>query len=152
MSDTNKGCDRCGMYDRAEGSTLCVHCAEITSGKNTHTPGPWSDGFAIQSLSTGQPVCRVISTAKWSSKQDALKFGCGGFANQTDEETAQANARLIAAAPAMLEALKEILRQAANCNARQHAGLEVMPEHWAALFDAQSAAYAVVSKAEGRAE
>lgn len=75
--------------------------------KTKHTPGPWTGGFAIISTSTGRPICRIVSTAKWRSKTDAIKYGCTGFSGQTDEKEAVANALLIAAAPDMLKLLQE---------------------------------------------
>lgn len=72
-----------------------------------HTPGPWKGGFAITG-SNGNPVCRVVSTAKWESKTDALKYGCGGFSQKTSNEEATANAKLIAAAPDLFEALLDV--------------------------------------------
>ena len=63
-----------------------------------HTPGPWTmDGLAID----GADGYQVAEASAWDTPYDSLD----GFARSHEE--AEANARLIAAAPAMLEALTE---------------------------------------------
>lgn len=62
-------------------------------GKNHHTPGPWSSGAAI-------PI-----TAKACDKSGFSLV----FVNRDDKSEPEANARLIAAAPELLEALREAL-------------------------------------------
>jgi hypothetical protein len=63
----------------------------------THTPGPWSiiwfGGMQIGHEPTGEAVCTM-----WGSDTDPA-------------DPKHANARLIAAAPELLEALQEIVRK-----------------------------------------
>lgn len=83
--------------------------------KTNHTPGPWKGGFAITGAN-GNPVCRVVSDARWQSKTDKVKYGCGGFSQKTSNEEATQNARLIAAAPELLEALKHLVEMVDECH------------------------------------
>lgn len=63
----------------------------------THTPGPWKvDGYRIHTGDEQYPAYRTIA------KVNVVNFGDFWAV----EETAEANARLIAAAPALLEALE----------------------------------------------
>jgi hypothetical protein len=69
-----------------------------------HTPGPWMAAARPSSV-VGLPV---VATANGRSIASVTFFSLGpDFANH-DRESA-ANARLIAAAPALLEALKAVL-------------------------------------------
>lgn len=54
-----------------------------------HTPGPWKSGGCVVWESDGDLICDLIS-----------------FGSKRDNDTIEANARLIAAAPDMLAALK----------------------------------------------
>lgn len=60
-----------------------------------HTPGPWS--FTVSAESGGNP-------SAWN-----IIAPCGGVVAETGSGTDDANARLIAAAPELLEALVEML-------------------------------------------
>ena len=65
-----------------------------------HTPGPWRPTFGqlvrVFPKGSNSPICGVHIRGKFVGKQ------------KRSHEEADANARLIAAAPDMLEALKEI--------------------------------------------
>ena len=82
------GCDRCGTNDRAPGSVLCVECQPDTAVG--HTPGPW----------TYQPLAGHHDFAVYP--EDVTATSDVALVRDFNE----ANARLIAAAPEMLEALK----------------------------------------------
>lgn len=68
----------------------------METNETKHTPGPWT--------ATGHDggMCVVVES-KWGSVAKALPVGC--------EVQEAANARLIAAAPELLEALEEIAEQ-----------------------------------------
>ena len=93
---------------------------------SNHTPGPWEmrrDGF-VYSVATGERVCSPHSTLPDSRKvSEQLK-------------DLKRNARLIAAAPVMLEALKELM---------EYAG--IIEERCDAV--ATNKARAAIAKAEG---
>lgn len=73
----------------------------VTNSKETWTPGPWflADGiegvWRIESKRGGWSICETAG-------------GCGAN-NLPGEDESDANARLIAAAPALYEALKALL-------------------------------------------
>ena len=92
----------------------------------THTPGPWTltNSREVFSKASGDPIC-VVS---W------------GF-TPLDRQVAKADARLLAAAPELLAALKEIRRIAADIPA-----IERNPR----FADASRDALAAIAKAEGR--
>lgn len=93
---------------------------------NKHTPGPWEmrrDGY-VYSVATGERVCSPHSTLPDSKKvSDQLK-------------NLKQNARLIAAAPDLLEALKRMVLDG-NCSDKNYRAL--------ALEQARTA----IAKAEG---
>ena len=70
---------------------------ERESGTAGHTPGPWWAG-PVGNIE-GQPRTQIMSARGWTADVIA-----------GDNAEAEANARLIAAAPAMLEALREVGR------------------------------------------
>lgn len=78
---------------------------------SNHTPGPWHlDGFNLQAV--------IHCTAERGSPQ--AKHSCGDWETIAKCEgatwqIAQANARLIAAAPEMLEALERNVQSFAEC-------------------------------------
>jgi hypothetical protein len=64
--------------------------------KTKHTPGPWERyGNVIQSDSTGIVVCEIEESGKDDYRPNSIK-------------ESQANARLIAVAPELLEAIKAV--------------------------------------------
>ncbi len=79
-----------------------------------HTPGPWRVG----SSSVGGPT--ITTTDKRSTIADIRTFGgvhCGGPQHpETD-----ANARLIAAAPELLEALQDLVAEFGVCGLTEKA-------------------------------
>lgn len=76
-----------------------------------HTPGPWEyiDGSKTASMQFG-PVCVI----RGSGKQIASFSWQSPSVNFPSKDESQANARLIAAAPELLEALERILEVRVN--------------------------------------
>lgn len=78
--------------------------------KTAHTPGPWKhNGLKEPYFGHNE---HTLAAAVWTA--DGKHFICGTRYNLTtpsapDKETADANARLIAAAPDLLEALEYIV-------------------------------------------
>ena len=91
---------------------------------NTHTPGPWTlgDHHRIESPTPGGGCVLIVSERKISG--------------QTGEQQA-ANARLIAAAPAMLEALHGLKKCAAITAERLD--IDSSAAIWAWISEAQDA-------------
>jgi hypothetical protein len=106
--------------------------ARTMTTQATHTPGPWKEKRKLAIYSADdEPICAV-------------------FPAET-EERSKADARLIAAAPDLLEAL----RRARDSIADMFAGMQFHPDHKdieAPLLVALSNARAAITKAEGRAE
>ena len=71
-----------------------------------HTPGPWSVDAMGNVWSADTKVCEM-------SEHPVIMSGC--YREKTDDEH-RANARLIAAAPEMLEALKMSLKIGDGCS------------------------------------
>lgn len=94
-----------------------------------HTPGPWKP------FGPGIKASMVSSTLK-SGRRVSFRVAC---CKDGDDDTVAANARLIAAAPDMLAALKDLLFNADHGN-----GLEAQHKAWDRARDA-------IAKAEGRA-
>lgn len=72
-----------------------------------HTPGEWvREGLTIYALDESGTNNRFYTQVQggWSWRS----LNCNGGGTRTSEEELEANARLIAAAPEMLEALKEL--------------------------------------------
>ena len=73
---------------------------------STHAPGPWA---IIPRLLPEGDIATVYGTTEgWVS------IHAPGWSNIGDKKVAMANARLIAAAPDLLEALHEVYRQLMN--------------------------------------
>jgi len=107
--------------------------------ESKHTPGPWS--YDIHGVITGgthlaTSVC-VTSQHKWERAE-----GLGTWLEDQHRRElvseCRANARLIAAAPELLEALKMVVRHG---SAVQHSDQ--------LMFEVLSAARAAIAKAEG---
>ena len=64
-----------------------------------HTPGPWINNATWELQNADRHIC--VDDGQWSRVIARVKH--------TDKDDALANARLIAAAPDLLEALKELL-------------------------------------------
>lgn len=110
--------------------------------ESIYTPGPWhycGEGrkdrkpcVCRQVWSTDHPIC-VVESGPWGDSWPAIRVepGIGGKAEafmefseygSIDKEVADANIRLIAAAPEMLEVLKRLLkssRDAEECDVDQ---------------------------------
>jgi hypothetical protein len=108
---------------------------EIVAENVTHTPGPWT--------------CRVGTNGPFVNERDKTiapfyvlnPTNIGTPAIPQDE--ARANARLIASAPDLLAALKELI-------ARAVASSTVMFSSDPRVAEAVDAALAIIAKAEGR--
>ena len=107
----------------------------------THTRGPWHTG---QGNGEGSIFCESGRT-RLESGGTTLYPVCD-ISRGWDEGEDEANARLIAAAPDLLEALRGLLRETRqsvpNINVKKHFSLMVQME------EAKSA----IAKAEGRAQ
>jgi len=70
-----------------------------------HTPGPWTN----QVVNTVSGVCFKVGPFPW--KEGELNHACiyADYPNKSGYEQCAANARLIAAAPDLLEALQAML-------------------------------------------
>ena len=64
-----------------------------------HTPGPWEIGGSFESTEVFAPAASRVSVARCGAEEAR-----GGGSYRVSTEEAQANARLIAAAPDLLEA------------------------------------------------
>lgn len=96
-----------------------------------HTPGTWSDYYA--------KLAPVGSVAVWSDQGGMVRrVALCGTHEGIDLDEAEANARLIAAAPDLLEALKELVAYATD-------GLGSLSDDWNVVKDARAA----IAKAEG---
>ena len=70
-----------------------------------HTPGPWITskfGFQVLTGDSWSVICELKPNPKWED-------GRGVYKQENAWENQEANARLIAAAPELLAALKEII-------------------------------------------
>lgn len=70
----------------------------------THTPGPW---IAVESLAIRTTNGSTLAQVRWDDFWDGDDIAARP---RRDDEQAKANARLIAAAPELLEALEGVLR------------------------------------------
>lgn len=108
------------------------------TGTEGHTPGPW----VVLSCEGTSPIYRgIICTVEQSERLTAVAAGDGRTAFP-DEWSA--NARLIAAAPDLLEALKALRLQALQSNVNSAAN------EWGR--EALEMANDAISRAEGRTE
>jgi hypothetical protein len=95
----------------------------------THTPGPWSVSIEPDKYDTGRDEIRVLAEEDRNHPQGPLTVS---RINQHLAGESVANARLIAAAPDLLEALRGLIDQL------EAAGIHIPGE--------------AIAKAEGRAE
>lgn len=99
--------------------------------KHAHTPGPWNLSKCGRGTGLNYTEFRVKADLSWRKH------------NSTEETVAKAwnesNARLIAAAPEMLEALERLVNLVERCP------LELPPEDWTNLGHAKR----VLAKARG---
>jgi hypothetical protein len=99
-----------------------------------HTPGPWVANSAADVVLADDPA----SVIAWCSSPDSLDDG---------DAPSMANARLIAAAPELLHALKAALAFI-SASVADPDTTDEMAEAWIALLDAQP--NAALAKAEGK--
>jgi hypothetical protein len=103
-----------------------------------HTPGPWGVGSAPRSAHTNKDKCLYIHGA------DPYAMVCELGSEKHPEH--QANARLIAAAPDLLAALRDVLRYCVTSSGLPDLGKGRTPEQQAAMNQARAA----IEKAEGQ--
>lgn len=80
--------------------------------KAAHTPGPWVSstfGFQVLTGDSWSTICVLKGSAGW-------KDGRGAYEQEYEWQNQEANARLIAAAPDLLDALNEILAYSGGAN------------------------------------
>jgi len=100
--------------------------------KSKHTPGPWEyrpnkyDDWGVVRSADGLPVAQAC-VGRWYKDFDAHRV------NKTDP--GEANARLIAAAPDLLDALEMLISNHDNCG--QPRMLNVIPAARAAIAKAK---------------
>lgn len=77
-----------------------------TETKASHTPGPWT----METVRTSAGVCFKVGPFPW--KEGKLNHACiyADYPSSREHAECEANARLIAAAPDLLEALLEFQR------------------------------------------
>lgn len=103
-----------------------------------HTPGPWAWGNYCEEVSPGaQDCCELVAYGPPDINDSRPIFDILHLAD--DCSISEANARLIAAAPEMLEALRDALR----CCYEADIGGERDPDSW------MGKAAAAIAKAEG---
>jgi hypothetical protein len=100
---------------------------------NNHTPGPWAPAIDRDGFDNRLDDVRVLAIERDPHPQGPLTIA---IANQNLEEAA-ANARLIAAAPAMLEALHGLKKCAAITAERLD--IDSSAAIWAWISEAQDA-------------
>ena len=117
-----------------------------------HTPGPWavtSVSMNTGNISVGHRDLRIViaevtNAASFGDMMaGAMKRGGGGF-EQDDCHTQLANARLIAAAPDLLEALQHL------SSVYEHIWVKMSDGEMAIVKGAWEAAELAIAKAEGR--
>jgi hypothetical protein len=129
--------------------------------ENKHTPGPWEVTSVSQNtgnVSIGHRDLRIVIAEVTNAASfgdmlsGAMARGGGAFA-QDDCHTQFANARLIAAAPELLDALREtwrVLDAAGLLNLRN--GVQLGQTSWyIKASDAKASSEAAIAKAEGTA-
>lgn len=106
-----------------------------------HTPGPWSRGQDYQDLEVGSRYRNVVGVVDGSSNGLFVAKVLVG-----SHET-EANARLIAAAPDLLAALKLVPLRADNCRCHlvENGNCENCPPRWH-----RKMIRAAIAKAEGK--
>jgi len=140
--DAGCNCEKCGKlftedcceYDQASAAYLCPGCRPKPSNAK-HTPGPW-----MHNATKG----RNDAVAIWAA-DDSIAVCTTDFPKHFAEsvpppDICDANARLIAAAPDLLEALRAICDNCASLD----------PEHLHKFDRYYLAARAAIAKAEGR--
>lgn len=117
-----------------------------------HTPGPWKVSNIIHNSSL-KPHDRKGYAGSVAYVWTDRAYPDGVCIASVREELlgeVEANARLIACAPEMLDKLKELSRKTHEINALQHSGIGNEPGVWGELYQATNEAKAIIAKAEGR--
>lgn len=110
-----------------------------------YTKGPWKVIEPKKGIPLVTPESKINDiTFNWMPRVE------GELLNRNIEEV-RANARLIAAAPELLEACRDLSYWSDQVNSLQHAGLSILPSTWVDLYQATNKAKAAIAKAEGRA-
>ena len=113
-----------------------------TETKVQHTPGPWTATDPHTWLAnTPRFKCSIRYGTQRLGNSIAEVYLGGPGALKCDAESVNANARLIAAAPDLLEALRLLVRD--NIHRAKLIGTEI---NWAAIHQAEAA----IAKAEKR--
>jgi hypothetical protein len=101
-----------------------------------HTPGPWIGAGP----SFGDPLPRYTTTimTEWEHQDDGYIQICELPFHHHDDEN-EANARLIAAAPDLLEALQQIKQRLDTCHLHVLSGHEVFDSFYMELIDSNIA-------------
>lgn len=114
---------------------------------SAHTPGPWLVHYERDAFDSAQSILKVTQGNSYDHPQGPLSLASvnvAAFAPHTDE--ALANAKLISAAPDLLDALEALMQRAVK-DAERYApdGNEPI---WAFISDASDA----IAKAKGGAK
>ena len=112
-----------------------------------HTPGPWTWNNYCNDVSPEDPqACVLVSHGTASEVMPTVEI----IELEEDFSVDPANARLIAAAPELLDALKSVLESAVDLRhiAAHSQGSEMDEREWEAEFDQARAA---IAKATGSA-
>lgn len=75
------------------------------TARTKHTPGPWLPSRFGSQVLTGDSwstICTIPGPAKWEDQR-------GDYEQEYEWQNQEANARLIAAAPDLLEALRDVI-------------------------------------------
>jgi hypothetical protein len=98
-----------------------------------HTPGIWETTIhqGHEAVALVGPIRQIIAD-------------CGL------QDEAEANARLIAAAPDLLAKLERLTQVAGQLNAKYHAGFKDLNREWSDLFQSENAARGAIEKATAK--
>lgn len=104
-----------------------------------HTPGPWK----VETVRTSSGICHTIGPFPFHGKKAHACIYADYPSVGPEERALEANARLIAAAPELLAALKAYLVAKPQCECSDHSGCP--------MASARVLARAAIAKAEGAA-
>lgn len=106
------------------------------------TPGPWR--YEQGSRNPWAPC--IVSAHRTEYGEETMVVNLQGAMGGDD---VNADARLIAAAPALFEALARLRTIGARISVHKHAGLTVTNEDWSEMHEALNTARAALSAARG---
>jgi len=134
-----------GGFPLCEGTTIAACDCKLYEPEPTakHTPGPWE----IEPYKDWDKEITVSANGDgWH------RLGCMVDCDDCDTETAKANARLIAAAPKLLEALKAIVENGTvhELEDGEYAGLCVFSGNRVEFLKGLKEGQAAIAEAEGR--